>query len=56
MPYTSKQEKELRANEVALAIRSILVHFGCPAGTIRDALVGAIETETLCHCSASGGK
>ena len=60
MSYTSKQEKEGCAKGGGYGISLIMtrsrVVYCCPAGTIRDALVGAVETENRCHCSASGGK
>ena len=41
-------------------MRLILTHFrvgyNFPVGVIRDAWVGVVETENLCHCSASEGK
>ena len=60
MNYTSKQEIELCAKGGGQGISPILTHSrvgACfPNGIIRDALVGAVETENRCHCSASGGK
>ena len=58
--YTSKQEIELCARGGGQGISAILTHFRvrycCPDSIIRDALVGAVDTESPFHDSASGGK
>lgn len=50
MNYTSKQEKELCAKGGGMGIGPARAGYR-PVGTIRDVLVGVVDTEKLFHCS-----
>ena len=59
MDYTSKQKKERVGNGGRYGV-SLITHsrvgYCFPAGTIRDALVGVVDTKNLFHCTGSEGR